>query len=203
MIDLGYETFTATPHVMEDMWRNNTASISKGYEVLKNAMNQAGITNEVRMAAEYLVDGNFTRLLEENEKLLTIQKNRVLIEISFIEPPRNLKEMIFEMQIQGYHPVFAHPERYNYYYKRLDELKAIRDSGCIFQSNILSFSGYYGPSALQCAEWMAEKGMVDLLGSDLHHERHLEALRNLKLTKALTKVMDHMADPNNSVDAVL
>jgi len=203
MIDLGYETFTATPHVMEDMWRNNTASISKGYEVLKNAMNQAGITNEVRMAAEYLVDGNFTRLLEENEKLLTIQKNRVLIEISFIEPPRNLKEMIFEMQIQGYHPVFAHPERYNYYYKRLDELKAIRDSGCIFQSNILSFSGYYGPSALQCAEWMAEKGMVDLLGSDLHHERHLEALRNLKLTKALAKVMDHMADPNNSVDAVL
>ena len=203
MIDLGYETFTATPHVMEDMWRNNTASISKGYEVLKNAMNQAGITNEVRMAAEYLVDGNFTRLLEENEKLLTIQKNRVLIEISFIEPPRNLKEMIFVMQIQGYHPVFAHPERYNYYYKRLDELKAIRDSGCIFQSNILSFSGYYGPSALQCAEWMADKGMVDLLGSDLHHERHLEALRNLKLTKALTKVMDHMADPNNSVDAVL
>jgi tyrosine-protein phosphatase YwqE len=166
-------------------------------------MNQAGISNEVRMAAEYLVDGNFTRLLEENEKLLTIQKNWVLIEISFIEPPRNLKEMIFEMQIQGYHPVFAHPERYNYYYKRLDELKAIRDSGCIFQSNILSFSGYYGPAALQCAEWMADKGMVDLLGSDLHHERHLEALRNLKLTKALTKVMDHMADPNNSVDAVL
>jgi tyrosine-protein phosphatase YwqE len=203
MIDLGYESFTATPHVMEDMWRNNTASISKGYEVLKTAMNQAGISNEVRMAAEYLVDGNFTRLLEENEKLLTIQKNRVLIEISFIEPPRNLKEMIFEMQIQGYHPVFAHPERYNYYYKRLDELKAIRDSGCIFQSNILSFSGYYGPAALQCAEWMADKGMVDLLGSDLHHERHLEALRNLKLTKALTKVMDNMADPNNSVDAVL
>jgi hypothetical protein len=56
---------------------------------------------------------------------------------------------------------------------------------------------------MQCAEWMADKGMVDLLGSDLHHERHLEALRKLKLTKALAKVMDQMADPNNSVDAVL
>ena len=203
MIDLGYDSFTATPHVMEDMWRNDTDSISKGYGVLRQAMDEAGINNKVRMAAEYLVDGNFTRLLAEKNELLTIQHNWVLIEISFIEPPRNLKETIFEMQIQGYHPVFAHPERYNYYYKRLDELKAIRDSGCIFQSNILSFSGYYGPAALQCAEWMADKGMVDLLGSDLHHERHLDALRHLKLSKALAKVMDQMADPNNSVGAVL
>jgi tyrosine-protein phosphatase YwqE len=203
MIDLGYESFTATPHVMEDMWRNDKATISKGYEVLRQALDAEGITNQVSMAAEYLVDGNFTRLLDEKKELLTIQDDKVLIEISFIEPPRNLKEIIFEMLIQGYHPVFAHPERYNYYYKRLAELKAIRDSGCIFQSNILSFSGYYGPAAMQCAEWMADKGMVDLLGSDLHHERHLEALRQLKLTKALSKVMDNMAYPNNSVDAVL
>jgi len=203
MIDLGYETFNATPHVMEDMWRNNTETITNGFAVLKKAMGEAGINNEVRMAAEYLVDGNFTRLLEEKNELLTIQDNKVLIEISFIEPPRNLKETIFEMLMQGYHPVFAHPERYNYYYKRLDELKSIRDAGCIFQSNILSFSGYYGPAAQQCAEWMAEKGMVDLLGSDLHHERHLDALRQLKLTKALSKVMDQMAGTNNSVEVLL
>jgi tyrosine-protein phosphatase YwqE len=203
MIELGYESFTATPHVMEDMWRNNTSSITKGYGVLRQAMNDAGMANEVRMAAEYLVDGNFTRLLEEKAELLTIQKNWVLIEISFIEPPRNLREIIFELLMQGYHPVFAHPERYNYYYRHLDELKAIRDSGCIFQSNILSFSGYYGPAAMQCAEWMADKGMVDLLGSDLHHERHLEGLRHLKLTKALAKVIDRMDDPNNSVESVL
>ena len=203
MIDLGYENLTATPHVMEDMWRNNTETITNGFAVLKKAMGEAGINNEVRMAAEYLVDGNFTRLLEEKSELLTIQDNKVLIEISFIEPPRNLKETIFEMLMQGYHPVFAHPERYNYYYKRLDELKSIRDAGCIFQSNILSFSGYYGPAAQQCAEWMAEKGMVDLLGSDLHHERHLDALRQLKLTKALAKVMDQMAGTNNSVEVLL
>ena len=203
MIDLGYETFTVTPHVMEDIWRNNTETITNGFAVLKKAMDEACINNEVRMAAEYLVDGNFTRLLEEKNELLTIQDNKVLIEISFIEPPRNLKETIFEMLMQGYHPVFAHPERYNHYYKRLDELKSIRDAGCIFQSNILSFSGYYGPGAMQCAEWMAEKGMVDLLGSDLHHERHLDALRQLKLTKALAKVMNQMAGTNNSVEVLL
>lgn len=190
MIELGYETFTATPHVMEDMWRNNTETISNGFAALRKAMDDEGLNNEVRMAAEYLVDGNLESLLEKKQDLLRIQKNWVLIEISFIQPPRNLRELIFEMQMQGYQPVFAHPERYNHYYKKLDELKEIKDAGCLFQSNILSFSGYYGPAAQQCAEWMAEKGMVDLLGSDIHHERHLEALRHLKLTPALGKVMD-------------
>lgn len=190
MIELGYETFTATPHVMEDMWRNNTETITNGFSLLKKAMNEEGLSNEVRMAAEYLVDGNFESLLHNKEALLCIQDNWVLIEISFVQPPRNLRDMIFELQIQGYQPVFAHPERYNHYYKKLDELKEIKDGGCLFQSNILSFSGYYGPAAMQCAEWMAEKGMVDLLGSDIHHERHLEGLRHLKRTPALTKVMD-------------
>ncbi|MFN5020348.1 MAG: tyrosine-protein phosphatase, partial [bacterium] len=193
MIDLGYENFTATPHVMEDMWRNNTESISEGFNVLRNAMDEAGIQNDVRMAAEYLVDGNLESLLESKQELLRIQDNWVLIEVSFIQPPRNLRELIFEMQIQGYQPVFAHPERYNYYHKRLDELKEIKDAGCLFQSNILSFSGYYGTAAQQCAGWMAEKGMIDLLGSDIHHERHLEALRHLKLTPALGKVMDRLS----------
>ena len=84
MIDLGYETFTATPHVMEDMWRNNTETISNGFAVLRKAIDESGINNEVRMAAEYLVDGNFTQLLEDKKELLTIDDNKVLIEISFI-----------------------------------------------------------------------------------------------------------------------
>ena len=193
MIELGYETFTATPHVMEDMWRNNSETISNGFTVLRTAMEEAHIPNKVRMGAEYLVDGNFESLLDAKQELLRIQDNWVLIEISFIQPPLNLRELIFEMQIQGYQPVFAHPERYNHYHKRLDALKEIRDVGCLFQSNILSFSGYYGPAAQQCAEWMAEKGMVDLLGTDIHHERHLEALKHLKLTPALGRVMGRLS----------
>jgi hypothetical protein len=37
---------------------------------------------------------------------------------------------------------------------------------------------------------MAEEGMIDLLGTDLHHERHLAALQDLKLTKSLAKGLD-------------
>ena len=124
-------------------------------------------------------------LLRNKEKLLTIRDNWVLIEVSFIAPPPQLREVIFEMQLQGYQPVFAHPERYNYYHQHKNGLEEIRNAGCILQCNLLSFAGYYGPIVLKAAESMATNKMVDLLATDLHHERHLEALQQLKLSREL------------------
>ena len=190
LIELGYETFTATPHVMQDIWKNNNASIESAHQKLQQHLESIGITNNVLAAAEYLLDENFQQLLEKKEPLRTIKDNWVLIEISFIQPPIQLKDIIFEMQMQGYQPVFAHPERYHYYFSKKSELQEIRSAGCLFQSNLLSFSGYYGPDVLRSAEWLATMNLVDLLSTDIHHERHLDGLRELKQTKALSLVLD-------------
>jgi protein-tyrosine phosphatase len=189
MLELGFQSFTGTPHVMEDMYRNTSETIANAHALLLNALAENDIDVPVRAAAEYLMDGNLEKLLTNKTPLLTIRENWVLFEVSFIQPPINLKHIIFEMQLQGYQPVLAHPERYNYYYSKKAALEEIHALGCLFQSNLLSFSGYYGPAAQQSAEYLAEKGFTTLLGTDLHHERHLSALKELKMTKALGKVM--------------
>lgn len=189
LVDLGFRSFTATPHVMEDIWKNNRTTILEGGTRLNNALTEHGLLQPVRIAAEYLVDGNFEQLLKNKEPLLTIQKNWVLIEISFVQPPLRFRDILFDMQLQGYQPVFAHPERYHHYHLRRKELQELHDAGCILQSNLLSFTGYYGPQVLQMAEWMASQGMIGLLGTDLHHERHLQALQEMKFTRALQQVM--------------
>jgi tyrosine-protein phosphatase YwqE len=98
--------------------------------------------------------------------------------------------MIFELQMKGYQPILAHPERYTYFHRQpriYDEVKA---SGCLFQSNILSFSGYYGGSVREAADYLVDHNLVELLGTDLHHERHLGNLRELPFTPALQKLLD-------------
>lgn len=192
MIELGYENFVGTPHVMEDIWKNDRESILASKDILDASLKEADIKHQVRPAAEYLVDSNFETLLRKKEKLLTIKDNWVLIEVSFIAPPPQFRDVIFEMQLQGYQPVFAHPERYQYFHLRKNALQEIRDAGCLFQCNLLSFSGYYGPNVLKAAESMAAQKMVDLLGTDLHHERHLEGLQQLKLSKALAQILEQI-----------
>lgn len=189
MMDLGFQQFTATPHVMQDIWKNNDETISTASILLQSALNESKMNCQVTAAAEYMVDENLEFLLQQKKGLRTIRENWVLIEISFLQPPLQLRDILFELQVQGYQPVLAHPERYLYYAGKTKELIELKDIGCKLQSNLLSFSGYYGKEVLRFAEQLVDLNLVSLLGTDLHHERHLEGLKQLQFSKSLQKLM--------------
>ena len=177
--ELGYRKFITTPHILWDMYKNDATTIDAAYQELQQASLQENKANvPVKAAAEYFLDEHFDELLQNNVPLLTIHKNWVLVEFSFVTTPLNFKDKLFNMQMKGYQPVLAHPERYLYFMsdrKWYDELK---DAGCYFQLNILSLAGYYGKASLQLAHYLIGKRYVNLLGTDCHHFRHLNTLRN-------------------------
>jgi tyrosine-protein phosphatase YwqE len=192
MIDLGFQQFTATPHVMQDIWKNTNETIAKAYTLLRSSLDENNINYPLVAAAEYMVDENLEQLLKNKSPLKTIRDNWVLIEISFLQPPLQLNNILFELQLQGYKPVLAHPERYLFYANNLKELIALKDMGCKLQSNLLSFSGYYGKEVLRFAERLVDQQLICLLGTDLHHQRHLEGLQSLKYSKSLQKLMENI-----------
>jgi len=175
--ELGFERFVTTPHIMWDVYRNDSESIAKAHRQLDVGLNANGQNISVQAAAEYFLDDHFDNLLENNVPLLTIKDNWVLVEFSFVTPPINFKEKIFNLQIKGYQPVLAHPERYNYFTSQKDKFDDLRSAGCLFQLNILSLTGYYGKGSLDLAKFFIKKKWVSLLGTDLHHDRHLRALQ--------------------------
>ena len=185
LIDLGYQKIITTPHINADIFPNTPANIRAGEAAVAAELRKQGIDIPFHAAAEYLMDDRFSRALADGESLLTLTDNLVLVELSFAVPSINLRELIFEMQLKGYQPVLAHPERYLYFganKKWYDELK---DAGAWFQLNLMSFSGHYGPESRRLAEFLVKKRYVDLLGTDLHHGRHLELLKSsTKIHKA-------------------
>ena len=177
--ELGYRKFITTPHILWDMYKNDATTIGAAYEELQQAAQQQNnAAVPLKAAAEYFLDEHFDELLQQNVPLLTIHQNWVLVEFSFVTTPLNFKDKLFNMQMKGYQPILAHPERYLYFMsdrKWYDELK---DAGCYFQLNILSLAGYYGKASLQLAHYLIGKEYVNLLGTDCHHFRHLDTLRN-------------------------
>jgi len=188
--DLGYKKFITTPHVMEDMYPNNPGTIQAAYDILKDELRAQKKFLRISFAAEYLLDGNVDTLLEKKQPLLILKDKFVLVEISFASQPIYLKEVLFNLQMSGYQPIFAHPERYSFYHHQPSYYAEIKAMGCLFQSNLLSFSGYYGGAVKQAAEYLVNQGLTDYLGTDLHHDRHLENLRELPFTPALAKLID-------------
>ncbi len=188
--ELGYRKLITTPHIIWDLYKNTPAIINEKLDLVRKALKDEGIDVELNAAAEYFLDEHVEELLRKKEPLLTVSGNKVLIEFSMIFPSMNAKDILFDMQMSGYQPIIAHAERYQYLQQNKEFYDELKDMGCLLQLNILSLYGHYGRTVRELAEYLLAKGYYDLVGTDMHHSRHLEELKHAEMTPALKKAFD-------------
>ncbi len=170
----GINRIIATPHVTQATFENTPQTLAEPWQALTDAVRDAGIDVSLAHTAEYRIDEFFEEQMNAGV-VMPYPDNHILIENSFIQEPWNLDRLIFDLQVKGYKPILAHPERYLYYHKRVERYRELKGLGVEFQVNILSLAGYYGKAEKHVAEWLAENEMVDFLGTDTHGQRHIEA----------------------------
>jgi protein-tyrosine phosphatase len=185
--DLGFKKLITTPHIMESGFRNTPQTILDGLKKVQEAVASANIPVTIEAAAEYYFDDGFLRKLE-TEKLLTINDKYLLFEISYVNYPENLVSIIFQINVKGYTPLLAHPERYPFWFNKFDEYHKLKEAGALFQLNTNSLSGYYGTQVKKTAEQLVGENLIDFIGSDLHGERHLKGLHKTIREKYLWKL---------------
>jgi tyrosine-protein phosphatase YwqE len=173
---MGYTKAITTPHIMGDFYKNGPHNILPKLDEMRQAMKEREMKIELHAAAEYLVDDALEMKIEKKE-LLTFGNNYVLIELPFTEEPANLKSILFSLRVNGYRPVLAHPERYGFLGNRKEKYEELFESGILFQVNIFSLIGYYSPQVQKAAEFLIERKMVNMVGSDTHGVRHLPVLQ--------------------------
>lgn len=178
LMKLGIKKSVATPHIISDMYRNNAETITAALNILKKELVKQKIKFEVSAAAEYMMDAYFFELLQQKVPLLTIKDKIVLTEFSYATMPSSPEKMSFAIITEGYSPILAHPERYPYYYNDYKAFHRLADLGFLLQVNLLSLTGYYGKEAVKAAIYMLKNGLVSYLGTDMHHERHLDAFND-------------------------
>jgi len=172
MMSAGIKKIIATPHVMNDYYRNTPETIKGALAVLKAEVVTQQIDIPVEASAEYFFDEFFVEMVDKNE-LIPMGKNYILFEFSFVSPPPVFIPTIIKLKDLGYQPILAHPERYPYY--TLDQYKNLRQWGCMLQLNTISLTGYYGRETKLCAEELVDNHLVDFISSDMHATRHAEA----------------------------
>jgi len=177
MMDLGYKKLITTPHIQWEMYRNTHEIILAGCAAVRQKLEQNNVKIEFIAAAEYFMDDHFDELLKEDGPLLAIKDTLVLVEFSFIRQPIDLKDKLFQLQIKGYQPIIAHPERYLYYGAHKQWYDELKEMGCLFQLNMLSLCGFYGKKQEELAHYLIKKKYVNLVGTDAHNLRHIQILK--------------------------
>ncbi len=193
MGEIGFKNIITTPHIITNIWDNSENSIkAKHQETLKEIENKC-TTSSFKVAAEYMMDATFLKRLE-TEKLLTLKDNFILVEMSYLSPPVQLYEIIFEIQLAGYVPILAHPERYLFYHFNFKEYDKLKNCGCKFQLNLLSTVDYYGNLVTKVADKLLVNNYFDFVGSDIHHQNHVDAFNqkiNIKKIEILNDVIEN------------
>ena len=191
-IKLGYKKLITTPHILWEVYPNTTEIITAGIEELRATVAKEGLDIELHAAAEYYMDDYFEEELKKKTPLLCISDNMVLVEFSMLIAPFDFQKIIFEMQMQEYQPVLAHPERYTYLSRTKSVYEDLKTAGCLFQLNLLSLTGYYGKAVQELAEYLLKNNYYDLAGTDLHHAQHLSALQKLSSSPLYQKLKDNI-----------
>jgi protein-tyrosine phosphatase len=190
LTELGYKKLITTPHILWELYPNTTEIITQKLAELKQEVAGAGINIELQAAAEYFMDEHFQEQLEKKLPLLTLHNNLVLVEFSMITAPIDLQKIIFDMQLQGYQPVIAHPERYIYLDRKREVYDLLKNAGCFFQLNLLSITGHYGKLVQELANYLFQKDYYELAGTDLHHAKHISLLQNLSSTPLYSQIKE-------------
>lgn len=196
LLDIGFSKCITTPHTIEHVWNNTRKSITEKLEEVRSLSPELTGKTGLKAASEYMLNDSFVHLFQ-NEPLLTLKDNYVLVEIPYISPPLQLFDMIFQLQLAGYTPVLAHPERYTFFHHNFSEYNKLKKAGCLFQLNLLSAMGYYGPDVAATAEKLLKKGMIEFTGSDVHHKNHIEAFSKKIRLKDSVPLIEAMK--NNSI----
>ena len=191
MKNLGFSKIIGTPHSYPGLYNNTTESIKKSFEKLKKDLPK---NSSIDYASEYMLEKSIIEKARNN-KLLCLKDNYILVEMSFISEPYGLYEIIYEIKVNGYTPVIAHPERY-LFYKSLRNYKKLKNYGCLFQANLLSITDYYGKHVRKKLDNLINAELIDFVGSDIHNINHINAFEH-KVRSNKVKILENIINNNN------
>ncbi|HEX8990729.1 MAG TPA: CpsB/CapC family capsule biosynthesis tyrosine phosphatase [Anaerolineales bacterium] len=175
----GVHRIAATPHL--DPERKNgiaAPAVRAALPELTAAIKDAGIDLEVVAGNELYLTPDALTLVEKGMVATLGDSRFLLVEVSLLSArrPPYLDDVLFKLQVGGYQPIFAHPERYPFVDRDVTALDDLLERGIFLQLTAASLLGEYGPHVRSTAERLLRRGAYALGASDRHHPEQKRSL---------------------------
>lgn len=168
--DVGY--ITCTPHMSAGRLIERERIIERVEEV-RRAIKAARIGVKIWPGAEYRMFPELADLAQKR-RLVTVGKSErhVLVELPWTEIPIYAQDLFFKLQLVGYTPVLAHPERNEAIQAKPQVVQQFVDRGCLIQITNSSLVGEEGPAARKTAQYLISSNLAHVMASDAHRPGH-------------------------------
>ena len=198
---LGVRKSVFTPHVSRAMFPNTASGLREHFAAFTPSLPPELQDMQFHLASEYMIDEFF----EDLDDRLYWPDGRILIEMSYYQPSPNMRDVVFNLRMEGRQPVLAHPERYVFYQERFDRKKGVKDletlydMGCELQLNVMSLTGAYGERSVDIVHWLLDHDMYRFIGTDVHSRSQIGRFTGFKVNAAQMEKVRQLARNNETI----
>ncbi|HVT45991.1 MAG TPA: CpsB/CapC family capsule biosynthesis tyrosine phosphatase [Thermoanaerobaculia bacterium] len=165
--DQGISTIVATPHVLRGSWQNDAPGAIDA--LVEKLHSQLQGKPEILTGCEYYFAHDMIDMLQRKTILPLASSRYVLVEFAAHSLPPMIDRVFYQLQISGWTPIIAHPERNLVFQRRPELLQSLVERGGKTQVTAMSITGGFGARARRAAlEWIA-RGMVHIVATDAHN----------------------------------
>lgn len=164
----GVRTIVATPHGAELARAWTLAEAEAMVDELQRGLERLQIPIKVLPGLENFIEPQLAHRLEDGHALTLNGSRYCLLELPLQQYPLYTEEALFQLQLRGFVPVLAHPERNSAIQRDHTLLERLVERGMLAQVTVASLLGHYGASAKKSAEAFIERNLVHIIASDAH-----------------------------------
>ncbi len=163
----GVDKVVLTPHFRGEYGRSKEALI-KAFDGFKSAVEKENIPISLYLGEEFYVTSDVKNVIKSRGSLGMAGSEYILTEFDYLQRT-DIAEIAHELKLEGYKPIIAHVERYEYI--TLDDVYEIKKVGGLIQVNAASIVGANKRYYKKLIKGMFGEGFVDFVASDVHHNR--------------------------------
>jgi protein-tyrosine phosphatase len=166
--DEGIETIVATPHVLRGRWQNT--SRLKLEHLAETLREKTGNNPRILLGSEYFFAHDMTEVLRTGGGIIPLAGSHyILVEFAANAIPPLVEQPFYHVQLDGWTPIIAHPERNTVFQSKPDLLLRLIELGARTQVTCESVTGVFGPEAEKASlEWITS-GLVHIMSTDAHN----------------------------------
>jgi len=164
----GITDIIATPHYIHHEINNTYSLIKNKCDQLFQAVKENSINIRIYPGSEIFICMEMVRLIKEGQVATLNHSEYVLLELPMKYIPAYAYDVIYRLKLEGYTPIIAHPERYDYIIHDASILYNMIKRGALAQMNAGSLTGMYGKNIKQTAWRLLRHGLIHFISTDAH-----------------------------------
>lgn len=165
--DEGIETIVATPHVLRGLWRSVPREDLEA-KLAELSERTRGLPR-LLLGSEYFFGHDMAEILRERRDIIPLAGSRyVLVELAANAVPPMIERPLHQVQLDGWVPILAHPERNLVFQSHPELLASLVDLGVKVQITAASLTGGFGRAAREAADTFLKRRLVHFMATDAH-----------------------------------